>query len=176
MIMLRPIATVLVLLLGGFTAEHVRAADQEAPSQTGSESRIRNARMQFNAAIAARDLAAIEEVLAPSYHIVTGRSAQSQGAVVEVDSWRETFSADPSFACERTPDQIVVNEDWGLAQELGRWVCNYTADGEPVRSNGVYSAKWQRTEKEKWVLQAEIFTTMECRGPAKGCRAPDPIE
>jgi hypothetical protein len=72
----------------------------------------------------------------------------------------------------RTPREIAINEAWGIAEELGNWNGRYTADGTLVQASGVYSAKWQLTENGEWVVQAEIFTTLNCEGP---CEKPDPI-
>lgn len=140
-----------------------------------SEELIRLARERFNSAIAEKDAAAIKSFLAPTYHIVTGRSAQNHGADEEAKRWAEVFRQDPTAIYVRTPREIRVNEAWGLAEELGNWKGNYTADNMPVSASGVYAAKWQRAENGAWVLQAEVFTTMECSGPASGCVPPDPI-
>lgn len=140
-----------------------------------SEELIRLARERFNRAIAEKDAAAIKSFLAPTYHIVTGRSAQNHGEDEEAKRWAEVFRQDPTAIYVRTPREIRVNEAWGLAEELGNWKGNYTADNMPVSASGVYAAKWQRAENGAWVLQAEVFTTMECSGPASGCVPPDPI-
>ena len=152
------------------------AEDGSGTAASASDAQIRAARAQFNEAIRTRDVDGIGRFLVPSYHIVTGRSAQSHGAANEVQSWRGMLLADPSFECTRLAGEISVNDRWGLAQELGRWICNGHAEGEPWRSAGVYSAKWQRAESGRWLLQAEVFTTLECGGAPAGCRAPDPIE
>ena len=83
---------------------------------------VRAARAQFNAAIVERDAAAIGRLLAPGYHIVTGRSDQSHGASAEQEKWKERFAADPTVSYRRTPREIRVNEVWGLAEESGDWV------------------------------------------------------
>ena len=75
----------------------------------------------------------------------------------------------------RTPREVTINEDWGLAEELGNWRGVYTAEGVTVHASGVYAAKWQRAEDGEWLLQAELFTTITCTGPEEGCRPPDPI-
>jgi len=140
-----------------------------------SEELIRATREQFNLAIANRGVDVIRSLLAPSYHIVTGRSAQNHGADEEAARWSEVFCADPSVMYRRTPREITVNEDWGIAQELGNWQGNYTADGALVNASGAYVAKWQRAEDGAWVLQAELFTTLVCIGSDAGCVRPDPI-
>jgi ketosteroid isomerase-like protein len=136
---------------------------------------IRTAHERFNVAVADKDAAAIRTLLAPTYHIVTGRSAQNHGADEEAARWAEVFRTDPTAVYCRTPREITINEDWGLAEELGNWKGSYTTEGTMVRASGVYTAKWQRAEDGEWVLQVEVFTTLTCTGPASGCVRPDPI-
>ena len=140
-----------------------------------SDEMIRAARERFNVAIADKDIDTIRLLLAPTYHIVTGRSAQNHGADEEATRWAEVFRADPTAMYRRTPREITINEDWGLAEELGNWQGNYTADDTLIHASGVYAAKWQRAEDGEWVLQVEVFTTLTCIGPAAGCVRPDPI-
>jgi ketosteroid isomerase-like protein len=136
---------------------------------------IRAARERFNRAIANKDVMAIQTFFAPTYHIVTGRSAQHHGAEEETKRWADVFAQDSTALYRRTPREIRVNEDWGLAEELGNWQGNYTAENILVHASGVYAAKWQRAVNGDWVLQAEVFTTMACSGPEGGCVRPDPI-
>lgn len=68
------------------------------------------------------------------------------------------FDRDPTLVYRRSPREVRVNQPWGLAEELG-----------------VYAAKWQRAEGGEWLLQAEVFTTLDCRGPESGCVRPNPI-
>ena len=140
-----------------------------------SDELIRKARERFNVAIADKDVAAIRALLAPTYHIVTGRSAQNHGADEEAARWAEVFHTDLTTIYRRTPREITINEDWGLAEELGNWKGSYTTEGTLVHASGVYTAKWQRAEDGEWVLQVEVFTTLACTGSASGCVRPDPI-
>ena len=140
-----------------------------------SEEKIRSARENFNAAIAAKDVITIRSLLAPSYHIVTGRSAQNHGADAESVRWGDVFLTDPTAIYVRTPREIMINEDWGLAEELGNWKGNYSVNGILISASGVYAAKWQRAEDGEWVLQVEVFTTLACTGSDSGCVRPDPI-
>ncbi len=133
---------------------------------------IRTAREVFNSAIADKDIITIKTLLAPQYHIVTGRSDQNHGADEEARRWAETFRADPTAIYIRTPREVTINEDWGLAQETGSWQGSYTAEGILVEASGVYSAKWQRAESGAWLIQVEVFTTLACAGP---CKKPDAI-
>jgi ketosteroid isomerase-like protein len=145
------------------------------PTENPTEDEIRAARERFNLAIAEQDVETIGSLLAPSYHIVTGRSEQSHGADVETTRWLERFRSDPTTFYRRTTREVTVNEDWGMAEELGNWKGTYTVNGIPVHASGVYAAKWQRTDGGDWVLQAEMFTTLTCTGPEGGCIPPDPI-
>ena len=145
------------------------------PDEQPVEDLIREARERFNEAIANRDVEAIRSMLAPGYHIVTGRSEQSHGAAEEARRWAERFRTDPTVIYHRIPRQITINEDWGLAEELGDWTGKYTTAGVLVYVSGVYAAKWQRAEDGEWLVQAELFTTITCTGPEDGCRPPDPI-
>jgi ketosteroid isomerase-like protein len=145
------------------------------PSDLPVEDRIRKARERFNAAIAERDVGTIRSLLAPSYHIVTGRSEQSHGADEEAKRWEGRFRDDPTVIYRRTPRDVTINEKWGLAEELGNWKGTYTTEETLVHTSGVYAAKWQRTEDGEWVLQAELFTTLTCTGPESGCIPPNPI-
>ena len=139
---------------------------------TTSEDLIRAARERFNIAIEYKDAEAIHALLAPTYHIVTGRSAQFHSAHEERMRWAEVFRSDPSAVYIRTPREITINEAWGIAEELGNWTGRYTVENRLVQASGVYSAKWQLAENGEWVLQVEIFTTLTCDGP---CEKPEPI-
>lgn len=156
-------------------AQAVDPPEQRSEVAT-AEALIREARELFNQAIARQDVAAITSFFAPDYHIVTGRSDQMHGIENEALQLEQMFAADPSFVCHRATREVRVNADWGLAEELGNWRCKYTVDAEKVRSSGVYAAKWQRSNRGTWLLQSEVFTTLECQGSEKGCRPPDPIE
>ncbi|HEV7427799.1 MAG TPA: nuclear transport factor 2 family protein [Thermoanaerobaculia bacterium] len=120
-------------------------------------SAIRAARASINDAITRRDAGAIGAFFLPSYHVVTARSMQRNGREDSVRSWAEAFARDRSVTHVGTPDEIHVNEGWGMAEEHGRWTGMLVANDGPMELAGVYAAKWQYTP-EGWLLQAEIFT------------------
>jgi ketosteroid isomerase-like protein len=136
---------------------------------------IRYVRERYNQAIVKHDVETIGSLLAPEYHVVTGRSAQSHGVEEQQRRWAEVFEKDPAVIYRRVPREIRVNELWGLAEELGNWTGSYSAEMATASASGVYAAKWQRAENGEWLVQAEVFTTLECSGPASGCVRPDPI-
>lgn len=133
---------------------------------------IRNMRERFNKAIKEKDAATIRALLAPTYHIVTGRSDQFHGADEEAARWESVFQSDPTAIYVRMTCEITINERWGIAEELGNWQGSYTLNKNLVSASGVYSAKWQRTQRGDWVLQAEVFTTIEFD---EGCVPPNEI-
>ena len=141
-------------------------------AQPTSSDLIRSARETFNIAIAEKNAKAIRPLLAPSYHLVTGRSDQFHGADEEEIRWAELFQSDPTAIYRRTPREITTNEVWGIAEELGNWQGEYTINGELVHASGVYAAKWQRTTQSAWVLQTEVFTTINFD---EACAPPEPI-
>lgn len=145
------------------------------PTENPTEDLIRAARERFNLAIAEKDVETIRSLLAPNYHIVTGRSAQSHGAGEEGERWATMFRTDPTTFYRRTTRDVTINEDWGLAEELGNWKGTYTVDDALVHASGVYAAKWQRAQNGSWLIQAELFTTITCTGTENGCKPPDPI-
>lgn len=144
-------------------------------NESQSSNAIRAVRERFNEAIANHDAESIGVVLAPEYHIVTGRSDQFHGAEEEPLRWSDVFEKDPAVVYRRTPREIRVNENWGLAEELGNWTGRYSAANGMVDASGVYAAKWQRAENGEWLIQLDVFTTLECDGPVGGCARPDPI-
>jgi hypothetical protein len=141
-------------------------------TQFTSSDLIRSAREVFNIAIAEKNAKGIRPLLAPSYHLVTGRSDQFHGADEEEIRWDELFQTDPTAVYRRTPREITTNEAWGIAEELGNWKGTYTTNKTLVNASGVYSAKWQRATTGAWVLQAEVFTTINFD---EACTPPDPI-
>lgn len=124
---------------------------------TDSREEIRAARAAMNEALARRDLDAIAALLLPTYHVVTARSMQRDGRDASIRSWQALFERDKTAMHELAASEIHVNEGWGMAAEHGTWSGMIGARGGPIAVQGVYAAKWQKTE-DGWMLQAEIFT------------------
>ena len=76
-----------------------------------------------------------------------------------IRSWRVVFERDPTATHVAEPDAIHVNEQWGMAEEHGRWKAVVMTNDGPLAVAGVYAAKWHDTA-EGWMLQAEIFTPL----------------
>lgn len=157
------------------TAKQESAPPEIAVDPKAPESAIRAARARFNSALEKQELEDMFDLFAPDYQLISGRGDRTQGPEAHLEMWRQTFTDDPTFNCQRTPEEISVNANWGLAREVGRWVCTQTVEGTPAKYTGVYAAKWQTTVNSHWVLQSEVFTTLSCDGPPAACRRPDPI-
>lgn len=131
---------------------------------TDSETAIRAARAAINEAIARRDAEAIGAWLLPDYHVVTARSMQRISREDSVRSWTDMFAKDPTATYDRLPEIIHINDEWGMAQEHGRWSGTLNANDGPLALEGVYAAKWHNTPGG-WRLQAEMFTPLKVTRP-----------
>ena len=160
----------ILLLLGMVMFVSASAAEKS------SDADIRAARQAFNQSILDQDVSAIGKLLAPEYHITTGRSQQSHGVEEELQSWSSLFGTFPDFYCQRDIRELRVNQGWGLAEELGNWHCHYSLNDESIHSSGVYAAKWQLSTDDRWLIQSEVFTTLTCVGNDAGCKPPAPID
>lgn len=139
---------------------------------------VRQAREAYNVAIARRDLPAMAGALAPAYHLLAGRSAQSHGVDAMQSRWASAFATDSLYGCVRTPLQVQLNPEWQLAHETGRWRCTYAgvpSGAKPGSASGTYDAKWQRDAAGAWRLHAEVFTALSCIGGSSACIPPDSI-
>lgn len=123
------------------------------------------ARDGINQAIANRDVAGIAAYLLPAYHVVTARSMHRDGSEASAKSWADLFDRDPHATHSRTPEQIHVNDGWGMAQEHGRWTATVSTKDGLLRIEGVYAAKWHLVAGE-WRLEVEIFTPLVVQQPA----------
>ncbi|HSM06360.1 MAG TPA: nuclear transport factor 2 family protein [Longimicrobiales bacterium] len=136
---------------------------------------VRAAREAFNRAIVEMEMAPIEALVLDDYVLVTGRSSIYAGAEPHLELWRGDFaSPEGTYIYVRTPREVRVNPDFGLAEELGNWVGRPRSGDGSGEVSGVYAAKWQRAVDGAWMLQSEVFTTLECAGPI--CEPPDPVE
>lgn len=131
-----------------------------------SASQIIAARNAINQAIADRNPAAIVAWLQPHYHVVTARGVHRTGRDESAKTWTDLFARDPYVTYLRTPDEIHVNDELGMAQEHGRWTGIVSGEQGQERLTGVYAAKWHRTD-EGWRLEAEIFTPLVERPPQR---------
>jgi len=126
---------------------------------------IRNARDQYNNAIARHDVQAIVSFLDDEYQITTSLGQLTQGRDGEADSWQELFSIRQDVLYVRTPETIEVSDAYPLAAEAGTWVGTWSTPDGGVRTGGRYSAMWRQVDGE-WKVRSELFVALYCEGLA----------
>lgn len=119
------------------------------------------ARKRYNEAILHRNVDAICTFFTPDYFVLTGRGVQSQGIQEQHRRWSESFRSDSIVCYRRCTTGLSVSKKFECAEELGRWVGKYSLNQRVVLVAGVYSAKWQMQNNGKWLIQAEVFTTLK---------------
>ena len=126
---------------------------------------IRNARDQFNNAIARHDVQAIMSFHDDEYQITTSLGQLIQGRDGEADSWQELFSIRQDVLYVRTPETIEMSDAYPLAAETGTWVGTWSTPDGGVRTGGRYSAMWRQVDGE-WKVRSELFVALYCEGLA----------
>jgi ketosteroid isomerase-like protein len=125
-----------------------------------SEEKIRSVREASNAALKALDEEANMEFLTDDVLIATGAGTLLSGKD-ELRAHIESVADASPMYWVRTPAEIIVNEERGLAWETGVWHA-YSADEpnekSPV-SHGNYAAQWVLLTGE-WKIQSQLFVTL----------------
>src|SRR5256885_17139533 len=103
------------------------------------------ARAAINDAIARRDAEAFALRVTPYYSVVTPRSLQRNGREESERSWADVFQRDDRSTHVSTPEELHINEEWGMAQEHGKWIATISMGDRLLDLNGVYAAKWHLT-------------------------------
>lgn len=130
---------------------------------------IRRLRLDYNAAMAARDMTPVLNLFDPDYHMIRGASgvavagAESIGAALKDDATR-----DPGFvAYERITGRIDIGSGGQRAAEQGRWVGRWNEPDGKMELTGVYLAMWVKTAG-RWTVKSEAFVALKCVG-SKAC-------
>lgn len=121
------------------------------------------ARKQFNAAILLRNVDAICAFFCDDYQIVTASGVQSKGVDEQRRRWSKAFQRDPILLYRRRTRELRCNEQFGTAEELGNWVGRISSNQQISLVAGVYSAKWQKQDDGRWLIQAEVFTMLRSK-------------
>ena len=124
------------------------------------EEKIRSIREASNAALKALDEEANMKFLTDNVLITTGAGTLLSGKD-ELKAHIESAADFPPMFWVRTPEEIIVNEERGLAWENGVWHA-YSADDpnekSPV-SHGNYAAQWVLLTGE-WKIQSKLFVML----------------
>jgi ketosteroid isomerase-like protein len=130
---------------------------------------IRAARTRQNQAIAAHDLAAIEQVWDSDVVVTAGMGVAFKGARLYRRAFEEEFAAFPDTKYERRPEDIEVSVVRPLAAERGSWTRQWTGQTGKGEMRGVYMAMWQKAAGG-WRIRSELYVLLTRTGP--GCPPP----
>ncbi len=125
-----------------------------------TEDRIRAVREASNAALKALDEEANFEFLTDNVLITTGNGTLLSGKD-ELKTYIKSATDSMPMYWIRTPEEIIVNEENGLAWETGVWHA-YSADDPNEESPifyGNYAAQWIHQSGE-WKIQSQLFVTL----------------
>jgi ketosteroid isomerase-like protein len=124
---------------------------------------VRTARVEQNAAIAARNLDLVATYWTDDVTITAGLGRVVSGKA----AYLRAFQSDSSIVYPRHPQQIEVSTHWPLAYERGRWTGRRAraGAGEAALISGAYAA--QRVKRTgRWLIRSEVFVALECANEA----------
>lgn len=146
-------------------AVHVTLTLQMLAMAQGSpdEKLIREARARSNAAITAKDVAAVAREWMDTVHVLTSTSAQGAGREANQKRLESQFAARPDTVYVRTPLTVDIYAPWSVASERGEWTGRWTEPDGVLTIGGTYLAQWRKIDG-RWLIQGELFVPTHCRG------------
>lgn len=131
---------------------------------------IKRLRLDYNAAIATRDMGRVRSLFDPDYHVIRGASGVSVAGPDATESLlKDDASKDAGFAgYERFTDKVEVGQGGRRAAESGRWVGRWTEPDGKMELTGVYLAMWVKTDDGRWTVKSEAYVALKCVG-SKAC-------
>ena len=138
------------------------ASSAVAQSDSDTE-QIRNARAEYNDAIARHDVPGIISFFDAEYQITTSLGQLSQDVEGEAVDWRELIASRKDLLYVRSPESIEISKDYPLAAEIGTWVGTWSTSQGPVRTGGRYTAMWRQVDG-MWKVRSELFVALYCDG------------
>jgi len=142
-------------------SKYSRKVEYTKPAWEREKERILERRKASNAALKALDEETNQAFLTDDILITTGNGTLLSGKQELKAYITSAADARPMYWI-RTPKEIVVNEERGLAWETGIWH-GYSADdrdGKNSLISGNYSAQWTNASGE-WKIQSQLFVTIE---------------
>lgn len=138
---------------------------QESPRliESADVKAIRGVRMQNNQAIADHDTLTLDKAWMDDMLIISSADSQINGRAALRRLFVTQFNSSHDVIYVRTPIDIQVMTDWGMASEVGTWEGSWTGDDGKIEIGGTYYAKWHKINGA-WLLRAEIFTPTHCKG------------
>jgi len=125
-----------------------------------SEDKIKQARAASNAALKSLEDETYMQFLTDDVLITTGSGTLLSGKH-ELRSYIDNLTDTEPLYFVRTAEEIIVNENRGLAWEVGVWhgyENTYQNGSDPVY-HGNYAAQWIKIS-EVWKIQSQLFVTL----------------
>lgn len=124
---------------------------------TGDALEILNVRQASNDALKVYDVEKELSFMTDDVFITTGNGTLIQGT----ENLREYIRTVPAekMYWVRTPDEIEVNAETGLAWESGTWKGYQPDAGQEPVTGGNYAAMWTRQDGS-WKIKSELFVTL----------------
>lgn len=139
-------------------------SEQQPPeSMSPDETSIRDVRMKSNQAIADHDTLAVATAWTEDFLVISSTNSLAVGREENRKLFVSIFSARPDVIYIRTPEKIDAMEEWGMAAEEGTWEGRWTEGADKIEIDGTYYAKWHKIDGE-WLIRAEVFTPIHCKG------------
>tara|TARA_R110002126_G_scaffold4515_2_gene23791 strand:+ start:788 stop:1249 length:462 start_codon:yes stop_codon:yes gene_type:complete len=147
------------VLLSFFIAGFLISIPNKGWAQTQVE-QIHAVREASNAALKALDEETNFNYLTDDILITTGNGTLLSGKEALKQYIESATSSQPMYWV-RTSEEIIVNQDRGLAWEQGVWNAYYAddQDGNISIYHGKYSAMWT-LEMTKWKIKSQLFVTL----------------
>jgi len=129
----------------------------EIHAQNGDEQQIRTVRALSNEALKNFDEASNYQYLTEDVLITTGNGSLISGKKALME-YIGSAGGGPRMYWVRTPDEVEVNSDRGLAWESGTWK-GFEEGAEESVIGGRYSAQWVKASG-KWLIRSQLFVTL----------------
>ena len=120
---------------------------------------IRAARERSNRAIAARDIQAFGEALAPDCVMIRGNGSFTPSRQDYIERFDAAFKDPTTVRYERIPDKIEMSAAAPLAAEHGHWTAIHP-NGKRAYG-GTYLAMWRHMETG-WKIRSELYVVLTC--------------
>jgi ketosteroid isomerase-like protein len=124
---------------------------------------IRERRKQFNDAILAHDVRALEKFWTPDIQVSTSANRALIGKDAYRAAFERFFGEDDFITFAREPKTITISDDGKTAAEQGEWLGRWRANVGEKRQRGVYLASWRKATGQ-WLIQSELYVPLGADG------------
>lgn len=135
------------------------------------EEDIRTRRDGSNAAIAGHDVQGLASFWTDDVNTTSSMGRQVCGKPANVAFYTEILTSRPDTFYLRTPTQVQVMSEWGVAMECGGWSGSWTGPGGRLQVKGRYMAQWRRIGA-LWHIHGELYVPTGFTGEVGGSGYP----